>query len=282
MHAPAILTDGAAVRWRPSPAELEAASAILAPWRALTDPVFFGLEHIPREGPVVLVGNHSVFGLLDLPLMIDGIRRERGRFARGLAEHAHFAVPAWRELLMRFGAVRGTRENCRALLAAGEAVLVYPGGGREVAKRKREAYHLIWKQRMGFARMAIEAGCPVVPFGAVGAEESYEILIDADSPFLAPIRTVVERLGGRWELAWPIARGMGPTLLPRPERFYFAFGEPIASTPWAGRAEDERALRAVRDLTRRGVLERIAFLQEHRERDPDRDLLSRVRGKLPL
>src|SRR5665213_1175479 len=105
------LSDGVAVRWRPPAAELEVLSALLAPWRALTDPVFFGLEHVPASGAVVLVGNHSIFGLLDLPLMIDGIRRERGRFVRGLAEHAHFAVPAWREMLVRFGAVRGTRDN---------------------------------------------------------------------------------------------------------------------------------------------------------------------------
>jgi 1-acyl-sn-glycerol-3-phosphate acyltransferase len=168
------------------------------------------------------------------------------------------------------------------LLAAGEAVLVYPGGGREVAKRKGEAYHLIWKQRVGFARMAIEAGCPIVPFGAVGAEDSYDILIDADSLILAPVRDVVERIGGRWELVWPIARGIGLTPLPRPERFYFGFGEPIRTTAWAGRQDDPRALRAVRDRTRRSVEARLAFLEELREHDPDRDLLARLRRRLPI
>ena len=276
------LTDGAALDWRPSAAELEAMNALLAPWRALTDPVFFGLEHIPQSGPVVLVGNHSIFGLLDLPLMIDGIRRERGRFVRGLAEHAHFAVPAWRDLLVRFGAVRGTRENCRALLEGGEAVLVYPGGGREVAKRKGEAYQLIWKQRMGFARMAIEAGCPIVGFGAVGAEDSYDILIDADSAVLAPIRGLVKRLGGRWELVWPVARGIGLTTLPRPERFYFAFAPPLDTSPWTGRHEDQRALRDVRDRTRERVEGRIAFLHEKRAQDPDRDLIARARRRLSI
>ncbi|MBV9311218.1 MAG: acyltransferase family protein [Solirubrobacterales bacterium] len=281
-EAPRTLSDGVEVGWRPSGAELEALRALLAPWKALTDPVFFGLEHVPRDGPVVLVGNHSVFGLLDLPLMIEGIRRERGRFVRGLADHAHFAVPAWRDLLVRLGAVRGTRENCRTLLAAGEAVLVYPGGGREVAKRKGEAYHLIWKQRMGFARMAIEAGCPIVPFGAVGAEDSYDILIDADSAVLAPIRGLVNQVGGRWELVWPIAKGVGLTALPRPERFYFAFGEPLSTTAWAGRHEDQPALRAVRDRTRKLVEGRIAFLLEQREQDPDRDLLARARRRLSI
>lgn len=281
-QAPKRLSDGAAIHHRPSKAELEALGALLAPWRALTEPVFIGLEHIPQTGPVVLVGNHTIFGLLDLPLMIDGIRRGRDRHVRGLAEHAHFAVPAWRDLLMRFGAVRGTRENCRLLLAGGEAVLVYPGGGREVAKRKGEAYHLIWKQRLGFARMAIEAGCPIVPFAAVGAEEAYDILIDAESALLSPIRGLVERVGGRWELAWPLARGLGPTPFPRPERFYFGFGEPIPTTPWAGRHGDQRALRAVRHRTRAAVEAQIALLRSAREADPDRDLLARVRRRLGI
>ena len=65
MAEPPGLSDGVAVRWRPPAAELEALSALLAPWRALTDPVFLGLEHIPRKGPVVLVGNHSIFGMLE-------------------------------------------------------------------------------------------------------------------------------------------------------------------------------------------------------------------------
>jgi 1-acyl-sn-glycerol-3-phosphate acyltransferase len=113
---------------RPSELELRGASALLAPWRALADPRFFGLEHVPREGPMLLVGNHTVFGLVDLPLMLIGLYEARGTYARGLADHAHFKVPLWGEFLARFGAVDGTRENARRLLADPEAVLVLPGG----------------------------------------------------------------------------------------------------------------------------------------------------------
>lgn len=276
------LTDGADLAQRPSAAELRVARTVLEPWRALTDPQFSGMGNIPAEGPFVLVGNHTIFGSLDLPLMVDAIERQRGRLVRGLAEHAHFRVPVYRDLLMRFGGVRGTRENCRALLDAGEAVLVYPGGAREVAKRKDEAYRLIWKQRMGFARMAIEAGAPIVPFGSVGAEESYDILVDADSPVLAPIRGIVERLGGGWELVFPLARGVGPTPLPRPERFYFGFGEPIETASLAGRHDDQSALRRTRDRTRAAVEGLMADLLAQREADPDRDLLKRLRKSLPI
>ena len=267
----------AQLRYRPSEADRRLVAAALAPWRALTDPRFYNLDRIAAEGAVLLVGNHTVFGMLDMPLMLGEIHRVTGRFVRGMADHAHFAVPVWRDVLVRQGGVRGTRDNCRALLAAGEAVLVYPGGGREVAKRKGEKYQLLWKERVGFARLAIEAGCPIVPFGAVGAEESYDILLDADSPVLAPIRGLVERAGGRWELIPPLVRGLGPTLLPRPERFYFAFGEPIDSRAWAGQGED--GVRALRNEVRRAVQERIAFLLAERDADPDRDPLSRARRR---
>jgi hypothetical protein len=82
---------------RPSELELRGASALLAPWRALADPRFFGLEHVPREGPMLLVGNHTVFGLVDLPLMLIGLyeargRNEGGRAARGLRDRVKRAV----------------------------------------------------------------------------------------------------------------------------------------------------------------------------------------------
>jgi hypothetical protein len=124
--------------------------------------------------------------------------------------------------------------------------------------------------------MAIEAGCPIVPFGAVGAEEAFDIVVDADSPLLSPVRLAVERAGGRWELVWPLVRGVGPTMLPRPERFYFAFGTPISTSEWRGRAEDDAAAHAVRAAVKASVEDRIAFLLEQRAADPHRRLRKRV------
>jgi 1-acyl-sn-glycerol-3-phosphate acyltransferase len=227
----------------------------------MVKPRSYGLQNVPDEGAVLLIGNHSTLAFLDMPIMFSEIHRATGRFPRGMADHFHFAIPGWRDLITRAGAVDGTRDNCRELLAAGEAVLVYPGGGREVAKRKGEKYQLIWKQRSGFARLAIENGCPIVPFGAVGAEDSYDIVADADNPLLSPLRLAIERLGGRWDLAIPVVRGIGPTPIPRPERLYFAFGEPIETAPLRGNADDA-AVRDVRNRTRHAVEALITTLLE--------------------
>ena len=48
----------------------------------------------------------------------------------------------------------------------------------------------------------------------------------------------------------PLARGAGAFGLPRGERLYYWFGDPIDTAQWAGRSEDASALRECRDATR--------------------------------
>ena len=74
--------------------------------------------------------------------------------------------------------VRGTRANVRALMRDGQNILVFPGGADEVFKARGQEYRLMWKERLGFARLAIEFGYPIVPFAAVGAEEMLHVLAD--------------------------------------------------------------------------------------------------------
>src|SRR5512144_2637637 len=152
---------------RPSEVEIAAARLLLEPWHWLTAPRFTGLEHVPTDRPVLAVANHTLMGVLDVPLLVIGLHDLKGVFLRALGDHLHFQVPLWRDLLIRFGTVEGTRENCHALMRAGESILVFPGGGREVFKHHGEKYRLIWKERAGFVRLAVEHGYAIVPLAAV-------------------------------------------------------------------------------------------------------------------
>jgi len=230
---------------------LSALATALEPLRLVTRPTFDGLDRIPDDG-ALLVGNHTVFGLLDVPFMIAELWRERGIAVRGLGEHAHYRVPGWRELLESGGMVRGTRENTAALMRRGEHILVFPGGAREVNKRKGERYRLMWKERVGFARLAIAHGYPIVPFAAGGAEEMVDIVADDDNPVYGRITKAVEELTG-----FPLP----PLGLPRPQRLAFWFGEPVETTRYAGRADDDGAARAVRDKVRHAVEHGIEVLR---------------------
>ena len=103
--------------------------SLLEPYRRITQPKFYGMGNVPDDGSP-LVGNHTIYGFLDLPLMMAEVWRRRRIAIRGLGEHAHYAVPVWRDLLGASGMVRGTRDNVRALMRDDQTVLVFPGGAR--------------------------------------------------------------------------------------------------------------------------------------------------------
>ena len=122
--------------------------------------------------------------------------------------------------------------------------------------------------------MAIEHGYPITPFAAVGAEEMLDIVVDENNPVYAQVAAAVRKLAGI--PLQPLVRGVGPTLLPRPERLYFWFGEAIDTARFQGRADDDGAARAVRDEVKQAVQGGIAFLLAEREVDPNRGLLKRL------
>ena len=250
--------------------------ALLEPLSRFTQPKLYGAEHLPADGSL-LVGNHTIYGFLDLPFMMGEIWKHRRIAIRGLGEHAHYAVPIWRDLLSVGGMVRGTRENVRALMRERQTVLVFPGGSREVNKRRGQQYQLLWRERIGFARLAIEHGYPIVPFAAVGADEMLDVVIDQNTPIYGQLAGLYEKLMGF--PTPPIVRGVGPTPIPRPERLYFWLGEPIDCSRFGGRYDDTAAAQALRDEVKQAILLGIQFLRDERDQDPGRSVVSRLRRR---
>lgn len=243
----------------------------LAPLRRVIKPKVYGIEHVPKRG-ALLVGNHTLYGVFDLLLWTAELI-ERGIMVRGLGEHVLFRVPGSGELLKAFGIVPGTRANMRELMRRRDLILVFPGGAREVAKRKGERYQLIWKNRLGFAKMAIEGRYPIVPFASLGIEDALDIVLDNDNPLMAPVRKLCEKLLNVEPL--PIVRGIGLTPVPRPERLYFWFGEPISTLEYKGVADKDNA-QELRARTSASIEGGLDFLFDEREKDPERSLLKRL------
>lgn len=143
-------------------------------------PTFLGAEYIDASRPAMYVGNHSMYGIFDSPMLIDYLYNEHKVAVVSIADHSHFYVPLWREAVKKFGAVDGIQHYVRAVMQQGYSILVFPGGGREVLKRQGEQYQLIWKQRYGFLKLAQEFNYDIVPFAALGGDEVYEIGFDAN------------------------------------------------------------------------------------------------------
>jgi 1-acyl-sn-glycerol-3-phosphate acyltransferase len=257
----------------PDPATLDRVLRLLEPARRLINPKVYGAAHLPARGSL-LVGNHTLIGLLDAPLLCAELW-DRGIRVRILGNHAHFKLPRWRDLLLAVGVVPGTPAAAETLMRRGETLLVFPGGGREVAKRKGEKYQLIWENRMGFARLAVRHGYPVVPFATVGAEDALDVLVDTDNPLLRPAARLFERVSGSPDL-FPLVRGIGPTPIPRPERQYYWFGEPIDT---AGiDTTDDAGVRQVRDRAKTSIEQGIEFLLAEQRTDPQRSVRARLFG----
>lgn len=271
-----------ASRFTPPPLKSVKAANRLA--RFYFNPQFQGLENVDPLKPALYVCNHTLYGMLDGPLLYEKLYEDKGIVLRALGDHFHYKIPVWGKLLTRGGSVEGTRENCSRLMEQGEHILVYPGGGREVAKRKGEQYKLTWKTRTGFAHMAMKYQYPIIPIAALGADDALDIVADAYDFMQNPL--------GRWllkhdkhntlrkgEIIMPLCKGVGPTILPRPEKFYFSIGKPIDTTVYLGMENDKEMQWQLRYKAMQAIEGELSKLREVRKRDRDVSLLRRLLTK---
>jgi 1-acyl-sn-glycerol-3-phosphate acyltransferase len=133
-----------------------------------------GLERIPEEGPVLLVGNHSggnltpdthVFTLAFSTYF--GVERRFHQLAHNLV----LSMPGLGRL-RKYGTVAATPENAERALDVGAALLVYPGGDYEVHRPSWESGRVDFGGRKGFIRLAQRKGVPLVPVVSIGGQET--------------------------------------------------------------------------------------------------------------
>ena len=251
----------------------KAARQLVLPGRLYFRPEFHGLDDLDPARPALYVGNHARYGLLDVPLMLDGLYQRHGVVLRSLGDRAHFAVPGWRSFLERNGVVPGNSQNCDALMEAGESILVFPGGAREVFRRKGEDHTLIWKKRLGFVRLALRHGYDIIPFASYGADHCYTVLADANNILEKPRLTGYLKKTGMLDLLRggdalpPVGKGVAHTAIPRPQRFYFSFGERIPTAALMEHAGDESTLWQVRDLVSQSIERQLDHLSAVQQKD---------------
>lgn len=195
-----------------------------------------GLERIP-PGAALYVGNHNG-GLYsaDTWIFAAAVLRAHGMDAVpwGLAHDLVVDLPVLRDLLGRVGGVRAKHENALALFAAGQKVLVYPGGDLDAMRPWRHRDRVVFGDRTGFARLALRARVPMVPVVAAGAHSTLIILDD--------MRWLAEWIGApRWSrmkvwplmfaLPWGLYMGPPPPYLPLPSRILIEVLPPVRFEP---------------------------------------------------
>jgi 1-acyl-sn-glycerol-3-phosphate acyltransferase len=244
----------------------------IAPLIDLSRPYVSGLEMLPADGRFLLVGNHTQFVGGEVLLIPHFVRRAIGVRVRPLADRRFGQQRGFgRDLITAYGGVVGSPETARELMRHNETILVFPGGGREIAKFKGEEYHRNWNGRSGFARVAVENNYPVVPVGLVGGDDVDKSLVARDSALARLNQSISTKLTGKADMAMPLMRGIGPTLIPRPQRMYLHFGEAIDTAKPAG-ASVENWVSSVRNNTQEALEAILTDLLTVRAHDPFREL----------
>jgi len=178
------------------------------------------IGHVP-SGPVLLIANHA--GQLPFDGMMLGaamlLEAEPPRIVRGMAEYFVSELPWVSVAAARTGSLVGTPRNCVAMLEAGECVMVFPEGVRGMNKLYRDRYEL-QQFGLGFMRLALETGTPIVPVSIVGSEEQ--------NPGLANFSRLGRFFGAPALPITPTFPLLGPLgLLPMPVKYRMYFGEPL-------------------------------------------------------
>jgi len=134
-----------------------------------------GLEHIPEEGPVLLVGNHSGGTLIADTFVFGQHFYDHFGAQRRFHQLAHdlvFKVPGLRALVERYGTVPASPTNMSRALRKDAALLVYPGGDHETYRPSWESDQIDFAGRTGFVELALKHRIPVVPVVAIGGQET--------------------------------------------------------------------------------------------------------------
>jgi 1-acyl-sn-glycerol-3-phosphate acyltransferase len=126
-----------------------------------------GVERLDRPGPLILAPVHR--SNLDSVVLASYSARR----IRALAKESLFRVPVLAWLVAALGAIpvrRGQADRdalaaARDLLERGEAMIVFPEGGRQSGPTVGELF-------TGTAWLAAKTGAPVVPIGIAGSEEA--------------------------------------------------------------------------------------------------------------
>jgi len=140
--------------------------------RLLCRPTIEGVEHVPEHGGAILASNHlAVVDSFVLPLLVS-------RRITFLAKAEYFTQPGFVGRLKKIfftgvgqvpidrssgSAAHATLATAVRILREGRLLGIYPEGTRSPDGR-------LYKGKTGVARMALEAGVPVIPVAMIGTD----------------------------------------------------------------------------------------------------------------
>jgi 1-acyl-sn-glycerol-3-phosphate acyltransferase len=175
----------------------------------------YGIEHVPKQGRAMVIGNHSGGLPVDGGMLLASLFFELDppRHAHGMVEYFAQNWPFVSSWFSRLGQLPGLPEHALRFLEADRVLMVFPEGARGTGKLYKDRYKLV-RFGTGFLRIALQTGTPIVPFAFLGGEEALRTVYHA--PAIARV------LGAPYV---PIPPWLVPMPLPFPCEIHY--GEPV-------------------------------------------------------
>ena len=141
-----------------------------------------GWEYIPKTGKVLLIGSHNG-GLAapDTVMMTYDWFRQFGtkRLAYALMEPKIWQfLPGLARLATQVGTIQPHPDMVRAALRKDAAVLIYPGGAKDVFRPYSMRNKIYFHGHKGFIKLALQEEVPIIPFISYGAHSTLIVLAD--------------------------------------------------------------------------------------------------------
>jgi 1-acyl-sn-glycerol-3-phosphate acyltransferase len=217
-----------------------------------------GMEHVPDQGPAIVVANHSGVLPYDGAMVKLAIRHHHParRECRMLMLDMFALLPVLAPALTKHGEIRASSENALRALRKGELVGVFPEGVKGVGKHFSDRYKLARFGRGGFVRVALRTGAPLVPCAVVGAEEIHPVLARADwvgRPFGLPYFPLTP--------TFPWLGLLG--VVPLPSKWSIEFADAVSTAEYGPEAAEDALLvnklaQDVRDTVQQMIDGRLA------------------------
>ena len=217
-----------------------------------------GTHHLPAEGPVLLVSNHSGAIPFDATMIACALEEARHpRAARFLYDRFVENLPFVPDFYRKAGGVLATHANAERLLDKGELIGLFPEGVNGLSKLISERY-VLQPFSSGFVRLALRYRAPIVPVAVVGAEEIY--------PLVGRVRAIGKLIGIPYLPVTPFFPLLGPLgMIPLPTKWRIRFGKPLVLDAPAHRSHDGTAVRAIAEQVRGRVQHMVRQLLRTRD-----------------
>ncbi|ACB54233.1 hypothetical protein cce_4887 [Crocosphaera subtropica ATCC 51142] len=210
-----------------------------------------GWEYIPKNGKVLLIGSHNG-GLAapDTVMMTYDWFRQFGteRLAYALMDRRIWQfLPGLARLATQVGTLQPTPRLARTALRRGAALLIYPGGAKDVFRPYHLRHCINFQGHRGFIQLALQEDVTIIPFISYGAHSTLIVLED-----IYPQLQQLHRWGMPWlggidpgvfpiYLGWPWGVAIGPLPnIPFPLKLHTRVCPPIIFERYGQSASHDR------------------------------------------